>query len=63
MDALPLPAGVLDMPADERAMLSDTELVEFRCARCSYGISLTGSLPSCPMCQSHLWVLVDRDAT
>jgi Zn finger protein HypA/HybF involved in hydrogenase expression len=61
MHSLPLAAGILDMPADERALLSDTELVEFRCIRCGYGISLTGQLPTCPMCKSHLWVHVDRD--
>jgi rubrerythrin len=61
MHALPLTAEISEMPADERAVLSDSELVEFRCTRCGYGISLTGSLPTCPMCQSHLWVHVDRD--
>jgi hypothetical protein len=61
MDALPLTAAVLHVPEEERALLSDTEILEFRCARCRYGISLTGPLPPCPMCHSHLWVHVDRD--
>jgi rubrerythrin len=25
---------------------------EFRCAACGYGISVSGALPTCPMCQA-----------
>jgi hypothetical protein len=60
MQALPLTAQIDDTPDDERAVLADTELIQFRCARCSYGVSLAGPLPSCPMCQSHLWEPVAR---
>jgi hypothetical protein len=27
----------------------------YRCAECRYGISLTGELPSCPMCGGSVW--------
>ena len=30
-------------------------LREFRCAKCGYGISLSGALPICPMCQTTGW--------
>lgn len=30
-------------------------LKEFRCAKCGYGISLSGALPTCPMCQTTGW--------
>ena len=30
-------------------------LKEFRCAKCGYGISLSGALPACPMCQTTGW--------
>lgn len=30
-------------------------LREFHCAKCGYGISLSGALPSCPMCQATGW--------
>ena len=30
-------------------------LQEFRCAKCGYGISLSGALPVCPMCQTIRW--------
>ena len=30
-------------------------LKEFRCAKCGYGISLSGALPICPMCQTTGW--------
>ena len=32
-------------------------LKEFRCASCGYGISLSGALPICPMCQATSWNL------
>jgi hypothetical protein len=28
---------------------------EFRCAACGYGISVSGALPTCPMCQRSSW--------
>jgi hypothetical protein len=28
---------------------------EFRCAACGYGITVSGALPTCPMCQSTSW--------
>jgi cold shock protein len=28
---------------------------EFRCARCGYGICVSGALPACPMCQTTTW--------
>ena len=28
---------------------------DFRCAACGYGISVSGTLPNCPMCQSTNW--------
>ena len=31
----------------------------FRCAECRYGISLTGSLPTCPMCGGAVWETID----
>jgi hypothetical protein len=34
---------------------SAMNLKEFRCAKCGYGISLSGALPICPMCQSTGW--------
>jgi rubrerythrin len=60
MQALPLTAQIDDTPDEERAVLTDTELVQFRCARCSFRISLTGPPPSCPMCHTHLWELEAR---
>ena len=30
-------------------------LKEFRCANCGYGISLSGALPTCPMCRTTGW--------
>jgi hypothetical protein len=27
----------------------------FQCACCSYGISVSGALPVCPMCQQRDW--------
>jgi hypothetical protein len=27
----------------------------YRCAECRYGISLTGLLPTCPMCGGVVW--------
>ena len=30
-------------------------LQEFHCAKCGYGISLSGALPVCPMCQTTGW--------
>ena len=27
----------------------------FQCAVCSYGITVSGSLPACPMCRQHDW--------
>jgi hypothetical protein len=32
-----------------------TPLTEYRCARCGYGICVSGALPSCPMCQTTTW--------
>lgn len=32
-----------------------TEPTEFRCARCGYGICVSGALPPCPMCQTITW--------
>jgi hypothetical protein len=32
-----------------------TEPSEFRCARCGYGICVSGTLPPCPMCQTTTW--------
>ena len=29
--------------------------VEFRCVTCGYGISMSGALPACPMCQNSEW--------
>ena len=29
--------------------------VEFRCVACGYGISMSGALPACPMCQGSDW--------
>lgn len=34
---------------------SAMNLKEFRCATCGYGISLSGALPICPMCQTTGW--------
>ena len=28
---------------------------EFRCAECGYGVVVTHSLPSCPMCSEQVW--------
>jgi hypothetical protein len=28
---------------------------EFRCARCGYGIIVSGALPTCPMCRTTSW--------
>jgi hypothetical protein len=28
---------------------------EYRCAVCGYGISVSGALPTCPMCQTTSW--------
>jgi len=28
---------------------------EFRCARCGYGIIMSGALPACPMCRTTNW--------
>jgi hypothetical protein len=69
MHVVPLTAKVEVVPENEPALLADPEfalladpeLNEFRCIRCSYGISMTGPLPTCPMCQSHLWEVVTRD--
>jgi len=63
MYALPLTAEIDDTPDEERAVLTDAELVQFRCARCGYGISLAGTLPACPMCRSHLWECVDGEGS
>jgi hypothetical protein len=27
----------------------------FRCAECSHGVVVTGSMPSCPMCGGTVW--------
>jgi rubrerythrin len=32
-----------------------TPLTEYRCARCGYGICVSGALPPCPMCQTTTW--------
>jgi cold shock protein len=32
-----------------------TAASEFRCARCGYGIRVSGALPPCPMCQTTTW--------
>ncbi len=32
-----------------------TPPTEFRCARCGYGICVSGALPPCPMCQTTTW--------
>ena len=32
-----------------------TEPSEFRCARCGYGICVSGALPLCPMCKTTTW--------
>jgi hypothetical protein len=32
-----------------------TEASEFRCARCGYGICVSGALPPCPMCEATTW--------
>jgi rubrerythrin len=38
--------------------------VAFRCVTCGYGISMSGSLPACPMCQKSVWEFTrDRSAT
>lgn len=28
---------------------------EFRCAGCGYGVAVTSTLPSCPMCAGSSW--------
>ena len=28
---------------------------QFRCTACGYGISMTGALPTCPMCRKRAW--------
>jgi rubrerythrin len=60
MHIRPLTATLDDGFSDpEIEVLADRDLFEFRCGRCGYGISLSGALPSCPMCRTHLWVHVD----
>jgi rubrerythrin len=36
-------------------------LREFRCASCGYGISVSGALPICPMCQTTDWIHGDTN--
>jgi rubrerythrin len=28
---------------------------QYRCRRCGYGISVSGAMPLCPMCQRRNW--------
>jgi hypothetical protein len=35
---------------------------DFYCADCGYGISLRGSLPTCPMCGGATWAGASRQA-
>lgn len=36
-------------------MTRRTASTEFRCVICSYGISVIGDLPVCPMCRESVW--------
>jgi rubrerythrin len=37
------------------------EPIEFRCAACGYGISVSGALPTCPMCQTSSWYRTSKN--
>jgi rubrerythrin len=36
---------------------------DFRCAACGYGISVSGALPTCPMCQTTSWDKTFKNTT
>jgi hypothetical protein len=49
------------VPDDGYVQLYATEDVaegSFRCAECSYGVSVSAALPACPMCAGRVWEAV-----
>jgi rubrerythrin len=36
---------------------------DFRCTACGYGISVSGALPTCPMCQTTSWDRTSKNTT
>jgi rubrerythrin len=36
---------------------------DFRCTACGYGISVSGALPTCPMCQTTSWYQTSKNTT
>ena len=47
--------GKLVMTAESVTATSPHASSEFRCARCGYGIIVSGALPACPMCRTTNW--------
>ena len=48
-------AGVVDDGYVDFFMTGEPVVGEFRCSDCGYGVSLSRTLPLCPMCGGTSW--------